>query len=85
MKANRHQYTMTTSFDLHFGHRRFSCSGRFFAAIEIKMILFDLLRGYELIMPPGQGRPVNHVADDNIFPDPKAVLLIKRRNGVRTS
>lgn len=81
-EANRHQYTTTTNSELHFGHGRSSCPGRFFAAVEIKMILSHLLRGYELISPPGQGRPLNQVADDNIFPDPKAVLLIRQRKGV---
>ena len=81
-EANRHQYTMTTNTELHFGHGRFSCPGRFFAAIELKLILCHLLRHYELMLPPGQERPVNQVADDNIFPNVKAVLLMRRRQEV---
>ena len=81
-EANRHQYTMTTNTELHFGHGRFSCPGRFFAAVELKLILSHLLRHYELKLPPGGERPVNQVADDNIFPNVEAVLLIRRRQGV---
>ena len=81
-EANRHQYIMTTNTEIHFGHGLFSCPGRFFAAIELKLILSHLLRHYELILPPGRERPVNQVADEKIFPDRKAVLLMRRRQGV---
>ena len=46
------------------------------------MILAHLLRRYEPMLPPGQGQSVNQVADDNIFPDMKAVRLIRRRKGI---
>ena len=76
-EANRHQLTMTTSSELHFGHGKFSCPGRFFAAVELKMILAHVLLNYDLEYPQGMKRPVNMTADDNIFPDPAASLRIK--------
>lgn len=81
-EANRHQYTTTTSSELHFGHGRLACPGRVFAAVEIKLILSHLLRRYELINPPGQGRPVNQSASEFVFEDPNAVLLIRPRKGI---
>lgn len=79
-EANRHQFIMTTSSELHFGHGKFSCPGRFFAAAEIKMILSHILLEYKFKYPDGMGRPANMTADDNIFPDPAARVLIKHRN-----
>ena len=81
-EAHRHQYTTTTSSELHFGHGRLACPGRVFASVEIKLILSHLLRRYELIYPPGQGRPINLDAGEFVMDDPNAVLLIRPRKGV---
>ena len=78
-ESNRHQYTTTTNSQLHFGHGRYSCPGRFFASLEIKMMLCHLLLNYDLKYPEGAGRPVNLRADDNIFPNPRAKLLLSKR------
>ncbi|KAG7001340.1 ent-kaurene oxidase [Physcia stellaris] len=81
-EGNRHQYTMTTSSELGFGHGRLACPGRVFAAVVIKLILSYLLRRYELINPPGQGRPVNQSVSEFNFEDPNAVLLMRPRKGI---
>ena len=81
-EANRHQYTTTTSSELVFGHGRLACPGRVYAAVVIKLMLSHLLTRYELVNPPGQGRPVNQSASEFIFEDPNAVLLIRPRKGI---
>ena len=81
-EAHRHQYTTTTNTELVFGHGRLACPGRVYAAVVIKLILSHLLRRYELINPPGQGRPVNQSVSEFNFEDPNAVLLMRPRKGI---
>ena len=78
-ETNKHQFAVTSKDYLHFGHGKFSCPGRFFAANEIKMLLSHLLLEYEFKYPEGKGRPKNMTADENIYPDPSARLLIRKR------
>ncbi len=78
-EANKHQFAMTDTNNLHFGHGKFSCPGRFFASNEIKIIMAHLLMAYEFKYPPGQSRPKNLTADENMFPDPSARLMIRKR------
>ena len=70
---------MTDATSLHFGHGKYSCPGRFFAANEIKMILAHLLLNFDFAYPEGVGRPRNLSADENVYPDPEARLLMRRR------
>ncbi|KAL0262791.1 hypothetical protein SLS55_001764 [Diplodia seriata] len=77
--ANKHQFAMTDANSLHFGHGKYSCPGRFFAANEIKMILAHLLLNFDFAYPEGKGRPRNLSADENVYPDPEARLLMRRR------
>ena len=78
-EANRHQFSTTTKNDLVFGHGKYACPGRFFAAHEIKMILSRLLLRYDFSYPPNKGRPVNYTAYEAVYPDLSARLVIKRR------
>ncbi|GBF67140.1 ent-kaurene oxidase P450 [Trichophyton mentagrophytes] len=77
--ANRFQLAMTDSNNLHFGHGKYACPGRFFASNEIKMIITELLLRYEFKYPEGQDRPRSLSADENLYPDPDAKVLIRRR------
>ncbi|EGD92135.2 hypothetical protein H112_00209 [Trichophyton rubrum D6] len=77
--ANRFQLAMTDSNNLHFGHGKYACPGRFFASNEIKMIITELLLRYDFKYPEGQERPRSLGADENLYPDPDARVLIRRR------
>jgi ent-kaurene oxidase len=78
-EANKHQHAMTDSNTMHFGHGRYACPGRFFASNEIKLILAHLVMNYDFNFLDGKGRPETLTLDENMFPDPKAKILIKRR------
>ncbi|KAE8375461.1 cytochrome P450 [Aspergillus bertholletiae] len=78
-EANKHQFAMTDNNNLHFGHGKYSCPGRFFASNEIKIIMAHLLTEFEFKYPPGASRPRNLTADENLYPDPSARLLMRRR------
>ncbi|KAI0099189.1 cytochrome P450 [Nemania sp. FL0031] len=77
--SNRFQFVMTDQNNLHFGHGKNACPGRFFASNEIKIILAHLILHYDFEYPVGQTRPRNLFADENIYPDPAARLMMRER------
>ena len=81
-EANRYQFASTAKNDLHFGHGKYACPGRFFAANEIKMVLSYLILHYDLEYLKGQGRPINRTAHEAIYPDLNTRLKVKRRSPV---
>jgi cytochrome P450 len=78
-EAHRHQFATTDKTSLHFGHGKYACPGRFFAANEIKIILAHLLVGYEFRLPDGKRRPENMMIDEVFLADPQAEVLMMRR------
>lgn len=78
-QANRHQYATTDCNNIHFGHGKYACPGRFFASHAVKMIVGQLILDYDFKFPEGQGRPRNLFMDENVYPDPSARLLIRKR------
>lgn len=78
--VHRYQFAVTDSNNLHFGHGKYACPGRFYASQQIKMILGHLILRYDFKYPEGQGRPRNLYSDENIYPDPAARVLIRRRS-----
>jgi len=56
-EAAQNQFVSVSPHGLTFGYGRHACPGRFFAANEIKMIVAQVVMGWELKMPDGvQGR-----------------------------
>ncbi|KIX08844.1 uncharacterized protein Z518_03501 [Rhinocladiella mackenziei CBS 650.93] len=47
-QENQHQWVMTTSTNLTFGHGKHACPGRFFAANEIKTLLALIIMNYDI-------------------------------------
>ncbi|KAF2462882.1 cytochrome P450 [Lindgomyces ingoldianus] len=74
-----HQFATTEPNILNFGHRKYACPERFFAALEIKTILVRLIMDYDWKLPDGQGRPENLKAHEFIFPNQEGVLQMKVR------
>ncbi|KAF8888638.1 cytochrome P450 [Infundibulicybe gibba] len=65
---------------LPFGMGRHACPGRFFAAMELKIMLAHILLNYDFALPPGQTeRPKTFEMNGGIVPDPKAHLIFTRR------
>jgi cytochrome P450 len=79
-EALLHQFATTEKNILNFGHGRYACPGRFFASLEIKVILVRLIMDYDFKLPPGSGRPANLRAHEFIFPNPNGKLMVKRRS-----
>ncbi|KAG5651165.1 hypothetical protein H0H81_009629 [Sphagnurus paluster] len=65
---------------LPFGAGRHACAGRFFAAMELKIMLAHILLKYDISFPPGvSSRPANAQFNGAIIPDTKAQMLFTRR------
>lgn len=73
-----HLYTNSGVHGMLFGHGRWACPGRFFAALGGKIILMHVLANYELRLPGGQVPPKEKFADlQNLVPS--AHVEIRRR------
>lgn len=78
-EGHLHQFSTTQERVLNFGHGPNSCPGRFFASLEIKIILVRLLMDFEFKHKHGNERPANLRAHEFIFPNPDAEILIRAR------
>ncbi|PLB51301.1 cytochrome P450 [Aspergillus steynii IBT 23096] len=78
-EGHLHQFSTTQERILNFGHGQNACPGRFFASLEIKIILVRLLMDYEFKFKHGNKRPENLRAHEFIFPNPDAEILMRRR------
>ncbi|KAG5636518.1 hypothetical protein H0H81_007744 [Sphagnurus paluster] len=65
---------------LPFGAGRHACAGRFFAAMELNIMLAHILLKYDISFPAGiTSRPANIKFDGAIIPDTKAQMVFTRR------
>lgn len=78
-EAYKHQFATTSNDNLHFGHGRYSCPGRFFASNTIKIIIGTFLMQYDVKLPPGKPRPENWPMHEYVFPNPEAEVMIRKR------
>ncbi|KAK5637332.1 hypothetical protein RRF57_013044 [Xylaria bambusicola] len=79
--AQRHQFVSTSSDSLPFGHGKFACPGRFFAAAQIKIVLANIIMKYDVSFPGSQiRRPDNVFTGEGIAPDRKQGVVFKHRN-----
>jgi cytochrome P450 len=79
---NKHQFVVTSSDSLNFGHGNHACPGRFFASNEIKVVLIELLRNWDFRFLEGKGRPENVLRGlvcGPVRPDTKGVMEFRRK------
>ncbi|KAK3191370.1 hypothetical protein K4F52_002581 [Lecanicillium sp. MT-2017a] len=80
-QGNGHQFTTTSENNLHFGHGKIVCPGRFFADHSIKMIVSNILLRYHLRFPGGSTeRPANSSMYDVVIPDLDTCVEFKVRD-----
>ena len=70
----------TSERHLGFGHGKHGCPGRFFAASELKIALAHILLKYDVATPEG-GQVRHRLTGASFYADPRASLLIRRREG----
>lgn len=79
-ESTRHQFATTSSTNLHFGHGKYSCPGRFLAGNSIKMIIMNIMLRYDFRFPPDStGRPPNLHLHEYVFPNPEARIELRPR------
>ncbi|KAL8941729.1 MAG: hypothetical protein Q9211_001705 [Gyalolechia sp. 1 TL-2023] len=85
-RSLNYKYTEIEPGNLSWGNGRFSCPGRWYASLMMKLLLATLILGYDFEFPPDQTwRPSNVVVDVHVLPDMKRQILIKRRAGKEDS
>lgn len=56
---NKYKYSSVTKSDLSWGFGRNACPGRYLSAINIKLIMAELLTNYDIKLGDGVSRPQN--------------------------
>ncbi|KAL1988856.1 hypothetical protein VTN96DRAFT_7740 [Rasamsonia emersonii] len=74
----KHQAVLTNEESLNFGHGYQACPGRFFAVYEIKAIIIEILRNYDIRLKDGV-KPKTWSNELLVNPDFGAMIEIKRR------
>ncbi|KAL3450549.1 cytochrome P450 [Aspergillus insuetus] len=77
-KDGRQQFVSVSQTLGSFGYGRHACPGRFFAAVELKMILARAILTYDMRLKDGVGRPRNLEFGLTSAPDPEGVVVFKR-------
>ncbi|KAH8589250.1 cytochrome P450 [Bisporella sp. PMI_857] len=85
-QETRHQFVSTSPDSLNFGHGNHACPGRFFASNEIKVVLIELLRNWDIRLKgdvEGMGgedkRPKNVNVQMSVSPNFGAEMEFRRR------
>ena len=78
--AGRWQFTSVGDAHVNFGLGRHACPGRFFAAVEAKMILAYLLLRYDIRLQEGEGRPKPMMFMMMKSPNQDAEIMFRRRS-----
>lgn len=77
---HKHQLVTTGKESLLWGHGTLVCLGRFYASSEIKTVLVEFLRRYDIQLMPGtSGRPPNINIDIPLFVDSTVNVQIRVR------
>ena len=71
--------TTTSDIFLSFSHGRHACPGRFFVALEMKLLLAYMVMNYEI--QPLKSRPPNVWIGSTSVPPMKAALKVRRKEG----
>lgn len=64
---------------MNWGYGSHACPGRWFSDAEIKIILIQLLLGFDFRFPEGKERPKSLQFEAQNLPDRSAGMLLKKR------
>ncbi|EMT64829.1 Ent-kaurene oxidase [Fusarium odoratissimum] len=79
-KDKRYMYSSSGTDDLSWGFGRHACPGRYLSAINIKLIMAELLMNYDIKLPDGVSRPKNIEFEVLCSPEPDFEILLKDRD-----
>lgn len=72
-------YTSANPGSMAFGYGQHACPGRFFAMMEIKAIIGEILKRFEIKLPDGQPRPPSITFETQHLPHPTGPIMFKAR------
>jgi cytochrome P450 len=76
----RYRLDSSSSDSLGFGYGIHACPGKSFAAAELKLVVAELIRKYDLTLTnEDKKRPANIYMDFQIMPDPTAQISLRKR------
>lgn len=85
-QQSENEYTGIEPGNLSWGNGRFSCPGRWYASVMMKLLLATLLLEYDFEFPEGQSvRPPNVVMDLHVLPNMKQKIIFKKTQGQANS
>ncbi|KAF5530134.1 ent-kaurene oxidase [Fusarium napiforme] len=79
-KEKKYMYSSSGTDDLSWGFGRHACPGRYLSAINIKLIMAELLMNYDIKLPEDVSRPENIEFEVLCSPEPDFEILFKDRN-----
>ncbi|KAG5745511.1 hypothetical protein H9Q69_013162 [Fusarium xylarioides] len=79
-KEKKYMYSSSGTDDLSWGFGRHACPGRYLSAINIKLIMAELLMNYDIKLPDGVSRPENIEFEVLCSPEPDFEILFKDRD-----
>ncbi|KAF5582011.1 ent-kaurene oxidase [Fusarium pseudoanthophilum] len=79
-KEKKYMYSSSGTDDLSWGFGRHACPGRYLSAINIKLIMAELLLNYDIKLPDGVSRPKNIEFEVLCSPEPDFEILFKGRD-----
>ncbi|KAL8718105.1 MAG: hypothetical protein Q9225_004727 [Loekoesia sp. 1 TL-2023] len=79
----QYDFAHVDGINMNFGAGRYACPGRFFASMELKLLLAHLLLEFDFSFPPGASRPPLLVIDEFVAPSPWAKVMVRRRRRER--
>ena len=81
----RHRLVATSADYLAWGYGKHACPGRFFAAVELKLLLAHLIINYDLRLEQPGIRPPDFVIEANCSPNSQASVMFRRRRQAKCS
>ena len=83
-KGNAQAFTSLSPENLSFGYGRQSCPGRFYSAVQIKLVAAKVLIGWDISLKGGENgaapkRPENVKVGERIMPAKDGIIVFKKK------
>ena len=79
-ESHKHDFAGVDGTNMNFGAGRYACPGRFFASMELKLLLAHLLLKLDFQFLPGASRPPLRVLDEFVAPIPWTKVIVRKRH-----
>ena len=78
-ESHKHDFASVDGTNMNFGAGRYACPSRFFASMELKLLLAHLLLKLDFQFPLGANRPPLLVLDEFVAPIPWTKVMVRKR------